>query len=97
MIYVIARMELNDNCMDAMQQLLSRTVPQVLAEEGCLQYTPCVDVDEATQAQYITIVEAWSSRETHKAHLATAHMAEFREAAKSLRKGSDVKIVAPLN
>ena len=34
MIYVIARMELNENCLDAMQQLLARTVPQVLAEEG---------------------------------------------------------------
>ena len=96
MIYVIARMELNDNCMADMQQLLARTVPQVLAEEGCLQYTPCVDVDEETKEQFITIVEAWSSRETHKAHLAAEHMAAFREAAKSLRKNSVVKIVAPL-
>ena len=97
MIYVIARMELNDNCMTAMQELLERTVPQVLAEEGCLQYTPCADVDEETKEQFITIVEAWSSRETHKAHLASAHMAVFREAANKLRKNSVVKIVSPLN
>ena len=36
MIYVIARMELNEGCKDAMLAVLAKTVPQVLAEEGCI-------------------------------------------------------------
>jgi len=40
-------------------------------------------------------VEAWKDRDALNAHLATAHMAEFREAVKDLRKNSSVKVLTP--
>ena len=95
MIYVIARMEILPGCMKKMQNVLDKTVPQVLAEDGCIQYVPCVDF-EGESEKYITIVEAWENREKHLAHLAAPHMAEFRDAVKDLRNGCEVKIVAPL-
>ncbi len=95
MIYVIARMEILPGCMKKMQNVLDKTVPQVLAEDGCIQYVPCVDF-EGDSEKYITIVEAWENREKHLAHLAAPHMAEFRDAVKDLRNGCEVKIVAPL-
>lgn len=95
MIYVIARMELNDGCKDAMLKILAKTVPLVLSEDGCIMYTPCLDTEEADQDRYLTIVEAWKSREHLNAHLAAPHMAEFREAVKDLRKNNSVKIVSP--
>ncbi len=96
MIYVIARMELNEGCKDAMLKVLEKTVPQVLAEEGCIMYTPCLEADEENQEKYLTIVEAWKDRDVHRAHLAAPHMAEFREAVKDLRKNSKVDIVMPV-
>ena len=36
MIYVIARMELNEGCKDAMLAVLEKTVPLVLSEGGCI-------------------------------------------------------------
>ena len=95
MIYVIARMELNDGCKDAMLKVLAKTVPQVLAEDGCIMYTPCQDADDES-GKYLTLVEAWKNRDVHKAHLEMPHMAEFREAVKDLRKGCEVKIIEPM-
>ena len=95
MIYVIARMEILPGCMKKIQEVLEVTVPQVLAEDGCIQYTPCIDYEGDTE-KFITIVEAWENREKHKAHLAAPHMAAFREAVKDLRKGCDVSIVSPI-
>lgn len=96
MIYVIARMELNEGCKDAMLAVLAKTVPQVLAEDGCIMYTPCLDADEVDGDKYLTLIEAWKNRDVHRAHLAMPHMAEFREAVKDLRKGCDVKIIEPV-
>lgn len=95
MIYVIARMELNEGCKDAMLAILEKTVPLVLSEEGCIMYTPCMDVEEDKSEKFLTIVEAWKDRDVHRAHLAAPHMAEFREAVKDLRKGCQVEIIAP--
>ena len=96
MIYVIARMELNEGCKDAMLKVLEKTVPQVLAEDGCIMYTPCLEADEENQEKYLTIVEAWKDREVHRAHLAAPHMAAFREAVKDLRKNSCVNVLEPV-
>ncbi|MBR7131557.1 MAG: antibiotic biosynthesis monooxygenase [Lentisphaeria bacterium] len=94
MIYVIARMELYENCKDAMQEILAKTVPQVLSEDGCIMYTPCWDHD-AQDGRFLTIVEAWTSLDMQQAHLAAPHMVEYREAVKDLRKGCDVQILDP--
>jgi quinol monooxygenase YgiN len=96
MIYVIARMELNEGCRDKMLEILEKTVPEVLSEEGCIMYTPCLDFEDDESGKYLTLVEAWKNRELHLAHLAAPHMVEFREAVKDLRKGCDVKIISPV-
>lgn len=95
MIYVVARMELNEGCKEAMLAVLAKTVPQVLSEEGCIMYTPCLDADENPQGTFLTIVEAWKDRDALQAHLATPHMADFREAVKDLRKGNSVEVLTP--
>ena len=78
-----------------MLAVLEKTVPLVLSEEGCIMYTPCLDVEEDKSEKFLTIVEAWKDRDVHRAHLAAPHMAEFREAVKDLRKGCQVEIIAP--
>ena len=45
MINVIARSEIKPGCMEKYMQVLKANVPTVLAEEGCIRYEPCVDVN----------------------------------------------------
>lgn len=94
MIHVVARMELNPGCQEKMLEIMRDLVPVVRAENGCITYNPCIDNDE--NQTFLTIVEAWESEAHLKAHLDSAHMAEYREAVKDLRKGSTLYLLKPV-
>jgi len=96
MIHVVARMELNPGCQEKIIEVMRPLVPVVRAEEGCITYNPCVDINPETREAFLTIVEAWESEAHLKAHLDSAHMAAYREAVKDLRKSSDVKVLSPI-
>jgi quinol monooxygenase YgiN len=56
--------------------------PAVLAERGCLEYTPLLDAADtadALGADAILIVERWASEAALDAHRRAPHMAEYRE------------------
>ena len=94
MIHVVARMELNPGCQEKMLEIMRYLVPVVRAEAGCITYNPCIDKDR--NQTYLTIVEAWESENHLKAHLDSAHMAEYRENVKDLRKGSTLYLLDPV-
>jgi len=96
MVNVIARMEIKPGCMEQFLDVLFANVPTVLAEEGCIRYEPCFDTKEETRGSFVTILETWQSEEHLKAHLATPHMAKFREDAKPFRMPSCVTVVEPI-
>ena len=99
MINVIARSEIKPGCMEKYMQVLKANVPTVLAEEGCIRYEPCVDVNAGigpeVKGDYVTILESWESVDHLRAHLATKHMAAFREAVASRRGESTINVVTP--
>ena len=95
MIHVVARMELNPGCREKMIAEIEKIVALVRAEDGCITYNPCLDINPAAGAEFITIVEAWESEAHLQAHLASAHMAAYKEAVKDLRKGSIVQVLNP--
>lgn len=86
MIFVIATLEIanghRDKCLDEFRKL----VPLVLAEKGCIEYVPVIDLATDMDAQAdlrensITVIEKWASVDALKAHNAEPHMATFREA-----------------
>ena len=96
MIHVIARMEIKPGCMEKFLEVLLANVPTVLAEKGCYRYESCFDTREETRDRFVTILESWESEAHLKAHLATPHMAKFREAVKELRFSSNVTVVTPI-
>lgn len=59
----------------------------------------CLDADAASALRptpnAVTILETWKSPEHLKAHLATPHMAAYREAVTPLRESSTVTVVRP--
>ena len=63
MVNVIARSRLKSGCMEEYLRILKANVPTVLAEEGCLRYEPCLDLDaDPARGEYVTILESWESQ-----------------------------------
>lgn len=101
MIHVIATIELHDGRRDAFLDQFRKIVPHVLAEPGCIEYGPTVDVATDIAAQLpargdvVTIVEKWASLEHLKSHLVAPHMAEYRPKVKELIVKSTLVILTP--
>ena len=95
MIYVIARSVLKPGKRDEFLKIFKANVPNVLAESGCISYTPCIDVEigRGTDENSVTIVECWESPAHLKAHLATPHMKQFGPSVKSMRSSSSFHVL----
>jgi quinol monooxygenase YgiN len=98
MICVIATIETAAGRRDDLLAVFEKLVPQVLAEKGCLEYAPMVDVrcDLApTRPNVVTMVEKWESLAALEAHLRTPHMAEFRRQTEPLRLSLSLQVLQP--
>ena len=101
MIHVIATIEVRPGrCKDLLAEY-RRLVPQVLAETGCIEYGPAVDVASGLGVQpplrenVVVIVEKWESLEALKAHTQAPHMAAYREAVKQIVVGVELLVLEP--
>ena len=88
MLHVIARIELVEGAQKQFLEILEKYIPVVRAEEGCIRYEPCLDIESDTRADYVTIVEEWIDEAHLKRHLATEHMARYRDEVAALRKNT---------
>ncbi len=99
MICVIATIELNEGRREEFLAIFRELVPKVLAEEGCLEYAPMVDVPTELPGQppaddnVVTVVEKWSSVEALERHLMAPHMGEFRQQTEPLRRGVTLRVL----
>ena len=102
MIHVIATIEVKPGAREELLAVMRQNVPLVLAEQGCIAYTPTVDVasglpvQPALREDVVTIVEAWESLEHLRSHLRTPHMLSYREKVKDLVKGLEVQVLQPV-
>ena len=99
MIFVIAEITVAEGKRDEFVKLFNANVPAVLAEDGCIEYGPAVDVETNVggdaRPNVVTVVEKWESIEALEAHLIAPHMLTFRESAKELLQGVDIKVLEP--
>lgn len=101
MIHVIATIQVQPGKRDAFLAEFHRIVPQVHAEDGCIEYGPTVDIASGLGFQapirdnVAVIVEKWASLEALKAHLAAPHMATYREAVKDLVVDVQLEVLQP--
>ena len=101
MIHVIVTVELVPGKRAEFLDAFHRVVPQVLAEEGCLDYGPAIDVETNIGAQIsnrdhvVTIIEKWQSLEHLEAHLIAPHMIEYRPKVKPFIQNSILQILQP--
>jgi quinol monooxygenase YgiN len=98
MICVIATIETAPGRRDDLLAVFKTLVPQVLAEQGCIEYGPTIDVAcELAQSRpnVVTMVEKWESIAALQAHLATPHMADFRRQTADMRLSLSLQVLEP--
>ena len=101
MIHVIARVELVAGRRADFLEEFHRVVPEVRAENGCLEYGPTIDVEtgierlEPADADVVTVVERWESVEALRAHLVAPHMTRYRERVKEMVAGATIRVMEP--
>lgn len=101
MIHVIAIITAKPGKRDAVLSGFHRILPEVRAEEGCLEFGPVVDSNGASATatklgpDTFMVVEKWTSLETHAAHSASPHMTSFRDDVKDLVQARLIYILNP--
>lgn len=98
MIHVVASIGVKPGKREEYIELFKENVPNVLAEEGCVDYAPTVDADTGIDAQWtdetvVTIIEKWESLDALKAHLVSPHMVAFFEETDELVDDTSLTIL----
>lgn len=99
MINVIASIHIKPARRAEFIDIFKANMANVLAEQGCLEYVPSIDVPTGLPAQelddaVVTIIEKWESLAALHAHLAAPHMLAYKAAVKDLVEKVSLKILA---
>jgi quinol monooxygenase YgiN len=77
-------------------------VPNVHAEDGCIEYVATVDTPDGHSAQTafgedtFVVVEKWASLDALKAHAAAPHMAAYAARTRELIANRVVHVLSPV-
>jgi len=98
MITVIASIHVKPGHIPQFIDIFKSNVPAVLAEEGCLEYYPTVDVQTGLPPQeldenLVTVIEKWENVDALRNHLGTPHMLAYRERVKDIVLKLTVKVL----
>lgn len=101
MIAVLATIQIAPGKRDEFLDHFRRLVPEVHAEQGCIEYGPMIDTPSGVDAQdelrpnVVVVVEQWESVDALKAHLVAPHMLAYREQVKDLVAGMQLQVLEP--
>jgi len=98
MIVVVASIQVKEGRMDEFLKVFKANVSNVLAEEGCIEYLPTVDVPAESIPQElnpkeVTVVEKWRSVEDLKAHLNAPHMLDYRDKVEDMVEHVSIRVL----
>ena len=99
MINVIASIRIKEGQVEEFLEIFKANVPHVLAEKGCVEYMPTMDVPTGLPPQelddrVVTIIEKWDSLEDLKTHLTAPHMRTYQERVRDMVENVSIKILA---
>ena len=101
MIHVVATLTVDPSRRDEFLKAFAELTPEVLAEDGCLEYGATVDepteipVQELAGEGAVVVVEKWESVAALEAHLAAPHMEAFREKTGEMLRGVTLRVLKP--
>ena len=98
MISVIASIKVKPEHISEFIEIFKANVPNVLAEDGCLEYLPTVDINadlppQALDENVVTIIEKWESLDALRTHLAAPHMKAYKEKTADMTDGVSLKVL----
>lgn len=102
MIHVIATIDAKPDCKQAILTELLAIRPEVLLEDGCLEYTPlalrpnALGMEVTNHPNRLTLVEKWASEEHLKRHLETEHFLRYKAATEDLVEAVSINVFEPL-
>ena len=101
MIHVIATIETAPGKRDEFLAAFAELVPDVQAEQGCIEYGPAVDLATSIGDQppprenVVTVIEKWQSVEALRTHLEAPHMVRYRRTVKDMVLGVAIRVLEP--
>jgi len=101
-VHVVAIITAKPGQRAALLDAFQANVPNVLAEEGCIEYQATVDAagPGAIQTRFgddtFVVVEKWASMAHLKAHAAAPHMAAYAAKAKDMIADRVIHILSPV-
>jgi quinol monooxygenase YgiN len=98
MINVIASIYIKEGRLSEFVEIFKLNIPNVLKEEGCIEYVPTIDVltdlpPHELDDNVVTIIEKWNSLDDLQAHLSAPHMLAYKENVKDLVDKVSLKIL----
>ena len=89
MITVIASIQVKPGRISQFIDIFKSNVPAVLAETGCIEYYPAVDVQTGLPPQeldenVVTVIEKWENTDALQKHLDSPHMLAYKEQVKEI-------------
>jgi quinol monooxygenase YgiN len=100
-VHVIAVITAKPGRRAELLQAFQANVPNVHAEDGCIEYVATVDAEGAGDIQTgfgadtFVVVEKWASLDALKAHAAAPHMAAYAARTKDLIARRVIHVLAP--
>jgi len=98
MITVLASIKVKLEEKDKFLEIFNKNIPNVLKEDGCIEYAPMVDAHSGVSIQekdksIVTIVEKWKSPEALHAHLKAPHMAAYQKEVSDIVENVSLKVL----
>jgi len=98
MICVIATIKAKAGGREALLEHIADNLPNVHAEEGCIEYQPMIDTESSLGAQVldeniVTMVEKWETMANLNAHATAPHMLKYREKVKDTVESVFLKVL----
>jgi quinol monooxygenase YgiN len=98
MVNVIASIHIKEGQLFEFIEIFKSNIPNVLAERGCLEYVPTIDIPTGLPPQelnrnVVTIIEKWNSLADLQAHLSAPHMITYKDRVKDLVDKLSIKVL----
>jgi quinol monooxygenase YgiN len=100
-VHVIAVITARPGRRAELLQAFQANVPNVHAEDGCIEYVATVDAENAGDIQTrvgpdtFVVVEKWASLDALKAHAAAPHMVAYAAKTKDLIASRVIHVLSP--
>ena len=98
MIHVIASITLKDTQLESFIEIFKANIPNVMKENGCIEYSATVDVEtdvaiQQTDQNVVTVIEKWESLSHLKAHFTAPHMLDYKARVDDMVETVSLKIL----